>query len=96
MSDFSSQFKTIYVNPIAPFLTMLYFRAQRILMLARGSRVFHMLNIHIARQALHLVILLNDLAYTEDGLDCQQMDERDVLEECVCIPLLKTILFTMK
>jgi hypothetical protein len=75
---------------------MLYFRAQQILVLARSSRAFHMLNIYIARQALHLVILLNDLAYTEDGLDCRQMDERDVLEECVCITLLKLTFLTMR
>jgi hypothetical protein len=66
---------------------MLYIRAQRILLFARGTPVFHMLNIHIARQALHLVILLNELAYTGDGLDGQHMDERETLEECVAIPL---------
>ncbi len=62
---------------------MLYFRAQRILSLARSSKRFHMLNIYISRQALHLVILLNDLAYAEDGLNSEQIDERVDLEEYV-------------
>jgi hypothetical protein len=60
-------------------------------MFARGTRVFHMLNIHIARQALHLVILLNELAYTEDGFDGQHMDERETLEECVAVPMLNLV-----
>ena len=84
------------MNPIVPFFTMPYFRAQRILAFSRSSCVFHMLNIYIARQALHLVILLNDLAYTEDGLDCQQMGERDALEEYVSIPLPKPTLLTIR
>lgn len=62
---------------------MLYFRAQRILSLGRSSFTFYMLNVHISRQALHLVILLNDLAYMEDGLNSEQMDERVDLEEYV-------------
>jgi len=62
---------------------MPYVRAQRVLYLARDSKVFHMQSIHIARQALHLVILLNDLVDTEEGPDDEQEDERIDLEECV-------------
>lgn len=62
---------------------MPYIRAQRVLYLARDSRVFHMQSIHIARQALHLVILLNDLVDSEDGPDDEQEDERIDLEEWV-------------
>ena len=80
------------MNPLVPFLTMPYVRAQRVLYLARDSRVFHMQSIHIARQALHLVILLNDLVDTEDGPNDEQEDERIDLEECVFLkPRKKTI-----
>ncbi|KIM20448.1 hypothetical protein M408DRAFT_13002 [Serendipita vermifera MAFF 305830] len=54
---------------------------QRILSIARGFSIFHMLSIHIARQALHLVVLLNDLAYAEDGLNSEQRRERIALED---------------
>jgi len=43
-----------------------------------------MQSIHIARQALHLVILLNDLVDTDEGPDDAQEDERIDLEEYVC------------
>ncbi|KIM21919.1 hypothetical protein M408DRAFT_299165 [Serendipita vermifera MAFF 305830] len=44
------QFKVCPINPVIPFYTMLYFRAQRILAMARGFAIFHMLSVHIARQ----------------------------------------------
>ena len=87
----SNQFNIHAVNPIIPFFNMLYLRAHQILMLARDFRVFHMLNISIARQALHLVILLNDLAYGDDGIDGEQMDAREVLEEYVSAPISETV-----
>jgi hypothetical protein len=40
-----------------------------------------MLSIHIARQALHLVVLLNDSVDAEEGQNEQQQDERIDLGE---------------
>jgi hypothetical protein len=65
---------------------MPYLRAQRILQLSRTVNVFHMQSIYIARQAIHLVITLNDLVDVHEGPNDQQHQERIDLEECVPIP----------
>jgi hypothetical protein len=64
-----------------PFLTIAYFRALRVLEAARNLHIFHMQSIHIARQALHLVILLNDSVDQIKGPTQEQEDERIDLEE---------------
>jgi hypothetical protein len=69
------------VKPLARYLIMLYLRAQWILQLARGVYVFQMQSIYISRQALHLVILLNDVLDMEKGPDEAQREERIELEE---------------
>jgi hypothetical protein len=43
--------------------------------------MFHMLNIHIALQALHLVLLLNASVDADEGPNDEQEDERIDLEE---------------
>jgi len=63
------------------FLTIPYLRAQRILYQARNVHVFHMQSIFLSRQALHLVILLNDVVDTIKGPDEEQYEERNDLEE---------------
>lgn len=62
-------------------MTIAYFRALRILEAARGLKYFHMQSIHLSRQALHLVILLNDAVDQRDGPTQDQEDERIELEE---------------
>jgi hypothetical protein len=64
-----------------PFLTVAYFRALRILEAARNLHIFQMQIIHIARQALHLVILLNDFVDKVNGPTQEQAYERVDLEE---------------
>jgi hypothetical protein len=60
---------------------MVYLRAESILQAARNVHVFHMQSLYIARQALHLVILLNDVVDAEEGPDDMQQAERVDLEE---------------
>ena len=69
------------MKPLARYLLMLYLRAQWILQLARSVYVFHMQSIYISRQAVHLVILLNDVVDREKGPDEAQREERIKLEE---------------
>jgi hypothetical protein len=57
-----------------------YFRALRVLDAACNLNIFPMQSIHIARQALHLVILLNDSVDKVKGLTEEQADERINLE----------------
>jgi hypothetical protein len=64
-----------------PFLTVAYLRALRILEAARNLRIFQMQSIHIARQALHLVILLNVSVDQVNGATQEHVYERIDLEE---------------
>src|SRR4051794_32305443 len=50
-----------------------------------------MLSIYIARQALHLVILLNDNVDTSEGPTDEQYEERITLEESVSLLFANTI-----
>ncbi|KIM26142.1 hypothetical protein M408DRAFT_25581 [Serendipita vermifera MAFF 305830] len=77
----SSQFQTKLVKPLVPLLTTLHLRAKQILHLARHVSVFHAQSVHIAKQALNLVILLNNLIDAEDVPDDEQHKERDDLED---------------
>ena len=76
----SAQFKFKPVSPLSPFLTIAYLRAFRILEAACNLNIFTMQSIHIARQALHLVILLNDSVDRVEGPTEEQEDERINLE----------------
>jgi hypothetical protein len=58
------------------FLTIPYVCAQRILYLAREVEFFNMQSIYIARQALNLVMLLNDFVIAQDGPNDEQRHER--------------------
>ncbi|PVG03735.1 hypothetical protein CPB86DRAFT_748155 [Serendipita vermifera] len=75
------RFKSTPVHPLAPFLTLAYVRALRILETARRAPVFYQQTLHIARQALHLVIRLNDTVNNSDGPDLEQEQERIDLED---------------
>jgi hypothetical protein len=80
-TDISLQFSTVSIKSLSPFLTMAYIRAQRVLEQARSTRIFHSQSMHIARQALHLVIRLNDSVDSEEGPTDDEDDERIDLEE---------------
>ncbi|KIM20259.1 hypothetical protein M408DRAFT_308571 [Serendipita vermifera MAFF 305830] len=75
------QFQTHLVKPLIRFMMMPYLRAQRTLHLARNVHVFHMQSIYVARQALHLVILLNDQVNPHTGPSDEQYKERITLED---------------
>lgn len=77
------QFQYAVVKPTMPFLNNLYLRALRMQHLARNVYVFHMQSIYLARQALHLVIRLNDAVDVNKGPSDEQYDERNDLEEYV-------------
>jgi hypothetical protein len=49
--------------------------------MARRAPVFYMQTLHIARQALHLVIRLNDTVQVSGGPDLDEDQERIDLEE---------------
>ncbi|KIM26148.1 hypothetical protein M408DRAFT_196838 [Serendipita vermifera MAFF 305830] len=68
-------------KPLVPFMTTLHLRAQQLIHLARRVHVFHAQSSYIARQALHLVILLNDLVDAENGPDIEQREGRNDLED---------------
>ncbi|KAG8840530.1 hypothetical protein FRC20_005564 [Serendipita sp. 405] len=74
------QFRRKPIKPLAPFLTIAYLRALRVLEVARKAQTFHMQAVYIARQALHLVILLND-TLEEEELSDEDEDERLYLED---------------
>jgi hypothetical protein len=63
--------------------------AQLVLKTARTVHVFHMQSIHIARQALNLVVRLNE-AVDEDGLDDDELDEKIRLMRFVKVTLVIT------
>ena len=69
------------MKPLARFLKTPFLLAQQILHSARSVYAFHAQSAHIARQALHLVILLNDAVDAELGPDDEQHEERNDLEE---------------
>lgn len=51
--------------------------------LARNVHVFHAQSVYIAKQALHLVILLNELVNPVEGPTDEEHDERNDLDEWV-------------
>ncbi|CCA74915.1 hypothetical protein PIIN_08885 [Serendipita indica DSM 11827] len=73
------QFNIKPIKPLVPFLTVPYLRARQTLEQARDAATFHMQSMFLARQALHLVVLLND-SLNEDITD-EQEDERIDLED---------------
>jgi len=62
-------------------MTVPYICAQRIIHLARDAQAFHMLSRHIARQALNLVVLLNDSIDADAGPNFKQQEESIELSE---------------
>jgi len=67
---------------ISKILEIPYLLAKCILQLARDTQRFHVLGIYIARQALRLVLLLNE-TIIDDVPNEQQLEERDKLREYV-------------
>lgn len=75
------QLEIVSKHPITPHLTLPYVRARRILHLARNMDDIHTQLVCIARQALRLVVLLNDRGAQREGPDKQERDERAVLSK---------------
>jgi hypothetical protein len=68
-------------NPLVPFLAITYVLSKRVLDMARSSMIFPTQKIYIARQAMHLVVLLNDSVDMEDPESTQEEEEGIELEE---------------
>lgn len=64
--------------------------------MARSSMGSPMQKIHVARQAMHLVILLNDSVDKDDGLSIDEEEEAIELEECAAVSITSPATHALK